>query len=288
MNFEIHRGVGFVLAAILASACGASADSSDGVTPFVAPEPVVPTLPTPAVEDPGNTDLPGEGSVPATDPVLTPQEPAAPAPEPELEGCRAPDGVSGRPRNLEQAVQLLNALPRPTTLPCFIEALERPIEVFMTRSNQSLQPSPGERSPRTFIVNAPLVMSIVFEGDASVTLELGYRTQETRSIKTELKFPLQREVTFTNLFDEIRDGQVTRCSACHTAETETFDPGIQANVFESDIYPPFEVYDVDVETVRAENASCDATAEPARCALLSALFDHGDVVTAPQGILFNP
>jgi hypothetical protein len=157
----------------------------------------------------------------------------------------------------------------------------------MTRSNQSLQPSPGARSPRTFIVNEPLVMSIVFEGDAKATLELGYRTADRRSIKTELLFPLQKEVTPANLFDEIRDGQVTRCSACHTSETEIFNTEIQADVFESDIYEPFEVYDVDVETVRAENASCDPAAEPERCSLLSALFDHGEVVPAPQGIMFS-
>ncbi len=213
------------------------------------------------------------------------EEPAEPEVDPNV--CQAPSGVSARPTNLTEAVALLNALPRPTTLECFVQALERPLQVFMTRSNQSLQPSPGARSPRTFIVNEPLVMSIVFEGDAKATLELGYRTAERRSIKTELLFPLQGEVTPNNLFDEIRDGQVTRCSACHTSETEIFNAEIQADVFESDIYEPFSVYDVDVESVRAENASCDPTAEPERCALLSALFDHGDVVPAPQGILFS-
>jgi hypothetical protein len=42
-----------------------------------------------------------------------------------------------------------------------------------------------------------------------------------------------------------------------------------------------------VESLRTENVSCDAAAEPERCAMLSALFNHGDVVAAPNGILFS-
>ncbi len=258
------------------------------------PQPAVPA-PEPVPAD-SASEMQGEvAAIPEVPPLLEPPpeppaevEPMGPVPpavDPSI--CQPPSGVSGRPRNLSQAISLINSLPRPTTLPCFLQALERPLQVYMTRSDQSLQPSPGARSPRTFIVNEPLVMSIVFEGDAQVTLELGYRTAEARSIKTELVFPLRSDVTVANMFDEVMNGRVTRCSACHTSESELFNDEIQANVFESDTYAPFEVYEVDVESVRGENASCDKAAEPARCALLSALFDHGDVVPAPQGIQFS-
>jgi hypothetical protein len=203
--------------------------------------------------------------------------------------CATPNGVNGRPTTLQEAVILMNTLPRPTTLACFLEALERPLQVFMTSSNQSLQPSPGPESPRIFVVNEPLVMSIVPVGSASVTLELGYRTQPRRSIKTEIVFPLTRDVTFDTFFDEVLNGAVTRCSACHTSEVKVFDPALNIEVFESDIYEPFSpVYDVDVETVRAARAACDETVEPERCAILGGLFDHGDVVPAPDGIMFMP
>jgi hypothetical protein len=242
------------------------------------------------------TDAPTEEVTPVAEPpvALPPLEPPTdvneevtetPTVNPNL--CRAPDGVSARPRNLTEAVTLMNSLPRPTTLPCFLEALERPLQVYMTRSDQSLQPSPGVRSPRTFIINEPMVMSIVFEGEAHVTLELGYRTAETRSIKTELVFPLVQDVTFDTLFDHVKEGIGTRCGNCHTGEEESFNDEIQAIVYESDLYPPFEVYEVDLESVRAESTSCDAATEPDRCALLSGLFDHGDVVAAPQGLLFS-
>jgi hypothetical protein len=221
-------------------------------------------------------------------PPLSPPE--VPTEEPPVAGsrCGTPNGVNGRPTTLEEAVILMNTLPRPTTLACFLEALERPLQVYLTKSNQSLQPSPGPESPRIFVVNEPLVMSIVPVGSASVTLELGYRTAPRRSIKTEIVFPLTQDVTFDTFFDEVINGQVTRCSACHTSETKIFNPELNIDVFESDIYEPFSVYEVDVETVRAASGSCDAAAAPYRCEILSALFDHGDVVAAPEGIMFTP
>jgi hypothetical protein len=282
----IRRGGGFFLGALLSSACGADSDSGGpAVVPFTVPEPVVAAPPVQTPENP-----PQQVAVtPETPPVVAPP-PVVPEPEPaEPAGCQAPSGVSGAPSTLPEAMALLNALPRPTTLACFVEALERPLRLYLTSSNQSLQPSPGARSPRVFVVNEPMVMSIVLEGDASETLEIGYRTSQNRSIKTELIFPLQSEVTFANLFDGVKDGdgRVTRCSACHTSEMQFFDTNLQAEVYESDLYPPFEVYEVDVESVRAENESCDAAAEPERCELLSAIFDHGDVVPAPNGISFT-
>lgn len=296
MAHSNRRGVGLVLGALLAAACGNGDDydpdatlGSQPITP--APPPamdVVPVTPPPtdgSSQTPGAAGggaVPGDAEVP---PVTPPVEP--PVQEPAASRCGTPNGVNGRPTTFEEAVILMNTLPRPTTLACFIEALERPLQVYMTESDQSLQPSPGPESPRIFIVNEPLVMSIVPAGAAAVTLELGLRTQPRRSIKTEIVFPLTRDVTFDTFFDEVLNGAVTRCSACHTSETKVFDPGLNIEVFESDIYEPFSVYDVDVETVRSARAACDDVAEPERCALLGALFDHGEVVPAPEGIMFT-
>jgi hypothetical protein len=304
MAHSNRRGVGLVLGALLAAACGNGddydPDATQGNQNFTPPPPpamdVEPVTPPPAE---GSSETPGaagggavpgsaEDVPPVTTPVVPPAEEPPPEQEPTASGCSTPNGVNGRPTTLEDAVILMNTLPRPTTLPCFIEALTRPLQVYMTESDQSLQPSPGPESPRIFIVNEPLVMSIVPAGPASVTLELGYRTQPRRSIKTEIVFPLTRDVTFDTFFDEVLNGAVTRCSACHTSETKVFDPALNIEVFESDIYEPFSVYDVDVETVRAARAACDAAAEPDRCALLGALFDHGEVVPAPEGIMFMP
>jgi hypothetical protein len=274
------------------------ASDSTSVEPLSAVDPAVTDPVSPAPVSPGDADQAGPEEpgamvpvTPGAPPVLAPQLPPEPEPTDEPAGtstCRTAIGVSGAPRNLPEAITLLNTLPRPTTLACFLSALERPLQLYLTRSNQSLQPSPGARSPRVFVVNKPLLMSIVLEGEASITLQLGYQTTDTRSIKTELVFPLQRDVSSTNLFDEVKDqaSGTTRCANCHAAEVEFFDPELQANVFESDLLPPLEVDEVDLESVRAENERCDATQEPERCALLSALFDHGLVMPAPNGISF--
>ena len=295
MAHSNRRGVGLVLGALLSAACGNGDDYDPGATqdgqPATFTPPVMEVAPvTPAPTDEGSSPTTGAagGSAAEVPPVTAPVEEPPPVENPAASRCGTPNGVNGRPTTLEGAVILMNTLPRPTTLACFIEALERPLQVYMTESDQSLQPSPGPESPRIFIVNEPLVMSIVPAGSAAVTLELGYRTQPRRSIKTEIVFPLTRDVTFDTFFDEVLNGAVTRCSACHTSETKIFDPALNIEVFESDIYEPFTVFDVDVETVRTARASCDASAEPERCALLAALFDHGDVVPAPEGIMFMP
>jgi hypothetical protein len=200
--------------------------------------------------------------------------------------CGTPNGVSGRPTTLGEAIILMNSLPRPTSLACFLQALERPLSLYMTSSSLSLQPAPGARSPRTFIVNEPLVMSIVFDGPARIALELGYRTSPTRSIKTEILFPIERDVTYGNFFEEVLEGSATRCSACHTGEVQSVSPAFPVDVFESDVIPPYEMFEVDLDALRTERQSCNPAIEPERCEMLAAIFDHGEVVPAPDGISF--
>jgi hypothetical protein len=212
-----------------------------------------------------------------------------PQPVGDPNACVTPLGVSGTPRNLEEAVALMNALPRPTSLECFLQALSRPLDVYMTASSESLQPAAGERSPRTFIVFEPLVMSIVFGGPGRSALELGYRTTPTRSVKTEFIFPLTSDVTATNFFRgalDTEDSISTRCSNCHIGEVQEPTPEFPGEVFESDILPPLDFLEVSVEELRSERESCDEAAEPERCSMLSAFFDFGTINAAPQGIMF--
>ena len=41
--------------------------------------------------------------------------------------CRPPAGVSGYPKTTQAALDLLNALPKPTSVACFVESLDRPL-----------------------------------------------------------------------------------------------------------------------------------------------------------------
>jgi hypothetical protein len=226
---------------------------------------------------------------PAPMPSDTPDPPVEPPDDEEIDPnapCRPANGVSGRPENISQAIILLNTLPKPVTLECFLQALDRPLSIYMTSSNDSLQPSPGARSPRTFIINGNLAMSIVFDGSARDTLEFGYRPVLARSIKAEIVFPLTADVNERSLFERVQvTPRTTVCGGCHVGEALEEFPGFPAGAFASDVIVPFEMEEVSIDSMRAEVASCDPSAEEFRCGLLSALFEHGELV---PGVLPEP
>ena len=274
--------------ALMAAACGNGDDLDPNATDGSLPEPVEirPARPYPASA--GGAATGGGAPAPSTDDDAAgdPNEDDGEEVAGDPNGCSTPNGVSGRPTTLSEAIILMNSLPRPTSLACFLQALERPLSLYMTSSSLSLQPAPGARSPRTFIVNEPLVMSIVFDGPARIALELGYRTSATRSVKTEILFPIERDVTYGNFFEEVLEGAATRCSACHTGEVRMISPAFPVEVFESDVIPPYDMFEVELEALRTERLSCNEAIEPDRCAMLSAIFDFGAVQPAPRGISF--
>jgi hypothetical protein len=268
---DMGRRVMFASVCLLG--CGSAKESNGLFEPFEAagtPDAAVPA------ETPPVTAPPDAGSV-----VTLPEMPIVPPLGSTT--CKPPPGVSGTPETISEAIALLSALPKPTSLACFIEALDRPLTVYMTKSFMSLQPSPGARSPRTFILRGNLEMSIVLDGSARDTLEFGFRSQPSRSIKAEVLFPRTTNVTETSLFDRVQvTPRTTRCGQCHVAEAHEDYPGFPLGVFNSDVLAPFELDEVRLEALQAEGASCDAAAEPYRCELLSALLDHGELV---QGVL---
>lgn len=244
--------------------------------PMVVPLTPVEVPPPTVVASPTNTDTSLGGSDTTLPGMLNP---GGSDPNEATTGCKPALGVSGSPTTIPEALILINTLPKPTSLACFLEALDRPLTLYMTESDQSLQPSPGPRSPRTFVLRDNLEMSIVFEGLASDTLEFGFRPEISRSIKTEIVFPVTKDLSEATIFDRIQQTErTTRCGNCHVDEQHVDYPGFPSGVFESDVFPPFDFYEVKLDSLKAEAASCDKAAEPYRCELLSAIFDHGDTL----------
>ena len=265
---------------LLGLGCGGS--ESDSL--FEEPPPAQPVMATP----PATTEVnPPEVMVqpvsppPSNENVASEMAPLTPVVEEDVDPnvCRPALGVSGSPTTISEAIILLNTLPKPVTLACFLQALDRPLTLYMTKSDDSLQPSPGARSPRTFILNGDLEMSIVLDGDARNTLEFGYRPESARSIKAEIEFPLTADVSERRLFDRVQvTERTTRCGACHVGEAKEEFPGFPLGVFASDVIMPFDMDAVTIDSMKAEHASCDPATEEYRCGLLSALFDQGEVV----------
>jgi hypothetical protein len=254
-------------------ACGASEGAGGAGVESVGPPSSEPAIAVPSAAAPAASDTSGSEEHAVSAPAAEPADgtPAEGAP------CSAPAGISASPRTFQQAVALMNALPKPTTLPCFLESLARPLEVYLTSSELSLQPADGADRPRTFIVLGDLVLSVVTNPKFISRLELGYRTAPGRSVKGEVAFPLTRGVTPGDITERIRVGSVSICGGCHGAETRPNDPFFPDGAFESAIAVPLSPYEVELQSLRALAASCDREHDPERCAQLSALFDHGEV-----------
>jgi hypothetical protein len=185
--------------------------------------------------------------------------------------------VTNEPRSIEQSVELANALPKPLTLACFVEALGRPLRLHAALSTLSAQPSRGTRSPRIFIYWDALVMTVVPEGRGAHLLEFGEQRPDLRSVKAELRFPIENHVSSSVPYEQaLFTEEVTGCAFCHAGEQR--DPSIAAApVFVSLALRPFEHQRVPLSSLRHEHAICDAAIEPERCELLDALFGGGDV-----------
>ena len=103
--------------------------------------------------------------------------------------CVPPDGVSGSPQTIDEVVALIDALPPPVTLPCFLESLDRPLHVEAAISRSSAQPAYWDRSPRLFLFIGDLVLTVVPEGSGAALLEMGEFVDETHTRKAEQVVP---------------------------------------------------------------------------------------------------
>lgn len=195
--------------------------------------------------------------------------------------CTAPPGVSGRPGTNEEVVALLNALPKPTTVACFLDSLQRPLQAFATDSVFSAQPALSARSPRVFLALDRLWVSVVIDGDSSSLIELGYRPpgDDLRSVKGELALPLTEPVATSAPYDRVRYQEGTVCGLCHLGEQAAAAYGQSAYL--SAAFRPRPESRVALDGLAAELATCDAKVEPQRCEMLSALFGGGVVTELP-------
>jgi len=106
---------------------------------------------------------------------------------------------------------------------------------------------------------------------------MGEATRPGQSIKAELEFPITSDVTLEDAFSRLGFRDITSCGVCHDGRVPAF--GIEGAV-ESEVLRPADRELVPLDELRSEAGSCDADIEPARCAMLHALFDHGEVVSA--------
>ena len=205
-----------------------------------------------------------------------------PAPPPDA--CAEPTDVTGRATSIAEAIALINALPRPVTLDCFLQQLERPLRINGTTSTVSLQPAVGYDSPRVFLFDGDLIMSVAIAGHPGNTLlEFGEMVAPTKSIKGEVAFPVTEELDVSAPMERVFDGEGSECRLCHAGEAEAPQYPL---AFASDALRFRDDELVALDDLRAEWERCLPSRQPQRCARLDALFSFGEVQHAdfPAGL----
>lgn len=192
--------------------------------------------------------------------------------------CAAPDGVSNAPDSIVSMVALMEALPQPVTVPCFVQALPRPMSIVASSSTFSAQPA-AEGSPRVFAILDKFVVSWVPGGPGSEVLEFSEERPDGMSIKAELKMPVQGPITyehFSHINQPERSG--TACRGCHQNETLADDIGLGGEFFMSEALRVATRERVSVDAMRDLHLYCDRELNAERCDIFAAMFDHGEVV----------
>jgi len=203
---------------------------------------------------------------------------ASDTPEAELypDRCHAPDGVSAAPKTIFEALTFIDSLPRPVTVPCAVEALERPMSIIGSTSPFSAQPAAGDEAPRIFAIYDTLVLSFVADGDGSHVLEFAEERPNARSVKAELKMPVTAELVFTEAFEHLEMETGSVCGSCHKNEQPAWDIKY-ANAFESQALRPTPNDVVDLYTIFEQAEACDEETTPDRCEIYDALFYRGEI-----------
>jgi len=194
-----------------------------------------------------------------------------------LAACAAMGGQA--PRTIADVVARVNALPPPATVACLIASLPRPLSLVASTSPSSLQPAGGPQRPRIFVMSDTLTLSVVAGGEAEHLVEFGQWVSPVRTLKGELAFPFERpladDAPYKHLLEQ--EGATTACRLCHTGESahETIP-----NAFVSEALRVATYYELPIDRLRSVRDSCGGPSgddASARCAILRALFDHGEV-----------
>lgn len=192
-------------------------------------------------------------------------------------GCTTPDGMSGAPQSIDEAVQLINALPKPLTIGCFLQSLARPLKVNLTNSTTSAQPADSTSNPRIFVMMDALVISVVPKGVGSKVVEFSQFVDSSNTIKGEIEFPVQQNMARSAPFDRIRFGSGTVCVFCHSGESR-YTAITYADAFQSKAFRPRPDTVVPLSGLKNEFSNCSPALEPERCQILRGLFGQGQVI----------
>lgn len=199
-----------------------------------------------------------------------PDGPAHRAPA-ELNGCR--NDALTPPTTIGAITERINQLP-PTTPPCLLASLPRPLVVVASSSITSAQPAPSRDTPRLFLIDREVAISFVPGGDGAHLVEFGQWLSATRTLKGELELPRVDAFALDAAFTRTHfSPTVTSCGLCH--REEQVEPGGGSS---SLAFRPLPQTVVPFTELAREHEKCTRSADASeRCMMFHALFDFGDV-----------
>lgn len=193
-----------------------------------------------------------------------------------MSDCRLRAGESSlNPLNVDQVVELINRIEKPVTVNCLISFLQAPLKIYAVNNQASAQAAAGFESPRIFIFNQNLILSVVPDGDGKDFVEMSEVVGIFRSIKAELKFPINDIIVNGDAFKSIINSQgLSTCRGCHdnavVADQITTGPA-----FITDMVLPDPNKRVPASNLNFWARNCDANANPFRCEMLKVIMING-------------
>lgn len=190
--------------------------------------------------------------------------------------CPPPSNPAlNNPQTIDQAVALINSLPKPLTLQCFLAALAKPLSVLAVDNPFSAQPSMGPQSPRIFLLQPNFVFSVVPAGTASNLLEMSEFVTSSTSVKAEIEFPVTATVAPAAPYQRILSGSGgTNCGICHAPESPA-QGSFAGPAFVSVVLQPDSFHRVSVAQLQQFSLSCDTVSDAYRCGILKTIFIDG-------------
>lgn len=189
--------------------------------------------------------------------------------------CTSATEVYGSPKTIEDTLSLINALPKPVTIPCFLNALKAPLGVYAVNNTFSAQPAVDKQNPRIFIIRDKLVLSVVPAGAGRNVIEFGEFSSGVDSFKGELEFPIEKTVTIDDVVNQISATTSTsNCLTCHGTERKvqyrTLGP-----LYVSEFIRPNDSQRVTYPFLRAQATVCNPEVSQFRCDILNAIYTKG-------------
>lgn len=193
-------------------------------------------------------------------------------------GCVRPATVKKNPETIEDLVGFINALPKPVSLACLMEALPRPLYLHLISKSVSGQTTSGTTAPRIFIFLSPsLVITVVPAGLGARKIEIGLRTSPIDSIKGEIAFPVTENLPLDIAYKMVVSyGNIgTHCANCHANEQNVSK--VSPIAFSSSIMQPEPFLYMSLKDLETMTAACQ-TEKKEECPVLQAIFSQGQVI----------